>query len=126
MTFSLVHARDGNHHDQDRQVQERHKTKKKMQYYAFLLDLQKAFDKVKMDVVRRALRRLGVDKWIIRTVMETCHVVRTETGPSERFEVTVGLHQWVVLSPLLFTIVMDVVSSEARGGLSSEFCMPMT
>ena len=32
----------------------------------------------------------------------------------------VGLHQWSVLSPLLFAAVMDVVSSEARSGLPSE------
>ena len=33
---------------------------------------------------------------------------------------TVGLHQGSVLSPLLFSVVMNV-SSEARSGLSSEF-----
>ena len=38
----------------------------------------------------------------------------------ESFEVKVGLHQGSVLSPLLFTAVMDVVSSEARSGLPSE------
>ena len=32
----------------------------------------------------------------------------------------VGLHQWSVLSPLLFAAVIDVVSSEARSGLPSE------
>ena len=32
----------------------------------------------------------------------------------------VGLHQGSVLSPLLFSAVMDVVSSEARSGLPSE------
>ena len=32
----------------------------------------------------------------------------------------VGLHQRSVLSPLLFTAIMDVVSSEARSGLPSE------
>ena len=32
----------------------------------------------------------------------------------------VGLHQGSVLSPLLFSTVMDIVSSEARNGLSSE------
>ena len=32
----------------------------------------------------------------------------------------VGLHQGPVLSPLLFSAVMDVVSSEARCGLPSE------
>ena len=32
----------------------------------------------------------------------------------------VGLHQGSVLSPLLFSVVMDVVSSEERSGLPSE------
>ena len=75
--------------------------------------------------MRWALRKLGVDEWLICTVMalyaEVCTVVRTDTGPSEQFEVKVGLHQGSVLSsPLLFTVVIDVVSSEARSGLSSE------
>ena len=37
-------------------------------------------------------------------------VVRTLDGDSDSFEVKVGLHQISVLSPLLFIIVMDVVS----------------
>ena len=32
----------------------------------------------------------------------------------------IGLHQGSVLSPLLFAVIMDVVSSEARNGLPSE------
>ena len=71
-----------------------------------------------------ALRKLGVDEWLIRTVMalytEDCTVVRTDAGLSESFEVKVGLHQGAVLNPLLFAAVMDVVSSEARSGLPSE------
>ena len=35
--------------------------------------------------------------------------------------VNVGMYQWSVLSPLLFAVVMDVVHSEARGGIPSEF-----
>ena len=104
-----------------RQVQEKHQAKKKKLYYAFV-DLEKAFDRVAREVVRWALRKLGVDEWLIRTVMalytEACTIVRT--GLSESLEVKVGLHQGSVLSPLLFAAVMDVVSSEARSGLPSE------
>ena len=41
-------------------------------------------------------------------------VVRTDAGLSENFEVKVGLHQGLVLSPLLFAAVMDVVSSRGE------------
>ena len=98
------------------------------------MDLEKAFDRVprevvrwalrKLGVVRWALRKLGVDEWLIRTVMalytEACTIVRTDAGLNESFEVKVGLHQGSVLSPLLFAAVMDVASSEARSGLPSE------
>ena len=74
--------------------------------------------------MRWALRKLGVDEWLIRTVMalytKACTVVRTNAGLSESFEVKVGLHQGSVLSPLLFAAVMDVVSSDARSCLPSE------
>ena len=65
-----------------------------------------------------------MDVWLIRTVMalytEACTVVRTDAGLSKSFEVKVGLHQESVLSQLLFAVVMDVVTSEARSGLPSE------
>ena len=74
--------------------------------------------------MRWALRKLGVDEWLICPVMalytEACTIVRTDAGLSENFEVKVGLHQGSVLSPMLFAAVMDVVSSEARSGLPSE------
>ena len=94
-----------------RQVQEKHEAKKKKLYYAFV-DLEKAFDRVPREVVRWALRKLGVDEWLIRTVMalyiEVFTIVRTYAGLSESFEMKVGLHQGSLLSPL-FAAVMDVV-----------------
>ena len=94
-----------------RQVQEKHLAKKKKLYYVFV-DLEKAFDGVPREVVRWALRKLGVDELLIRTVMslytEVCTVVRTYAGLSESFEVKVGSHQGSVLSPLLFAFRVDV------------------
>ena len=42
-------------------VQEKHQAKKKKLYYAFV-DLEKAFDRVSKEVVKWALRKLGVDE----------------------------------------------------------------
>ena len=62
-----------------RLVQEKHQTKKNKLYYAFV-DLEKAFDSVPREVVRWGLRELGVDDWLIRTVIalytEACTVVK--------------------------------------------------
>ena len=106
-----------------RQVQEKHQAKKKKLYYAFV-DLEKAFDRVPREVLKWALRKLGVDEWLMRTVMalytEDCTVVRTDAGLSESFEVKVGFHQGSVQSTLLFAAVMDVVYRETRSGLPSE------
>ena len=93
------------------------------------MDLENAFDRVPTEVVRWAMRKMDVDEWHIRTVMalyiEACTIVRTDARLSESFEVKVGLHQGLVLSPLLFAAVMDVFSSKARSALSS-FCMLKT
>ena len=52
--------------------------------------------------MRWALRNLGVDEWLICTVMalytEACTVVITDVGLSESFDVKVGLHQGSVVS----------------------------
>ena len=106
-----------------RQVQEKFLAKKKDLFFAFV-DLEKAFDRVPREVVRWALRRSGVEEWLVEAVMalfeDTSTVVRTGSGNSDSFKVKVGVHQGSVLSPLLFAIVMDVVTSTARVGLPWE------
>ena len=106
-----------------RQLQEKHRAKSKQMHYAFV-DLEKAFDRVPREVTKWAMRKLGVEEWLISTVMamydgvET--VVRTADGDSESFKVKVGLHQGSVLSPLLFIMVMEVVTRDIRIGLPWE------
>ena len=43
--------------------------------------------------------------------------VRVGLGTSEEFGVRFGVHQWFVLSPLIFAIMVDVVTEHARNGL---------
>ena len=106
-----------------KQVQGKFQAKHKDLYYAFV-DLEKAFDRVPREVTRWALRKLGVEEWLVRSVMcmyeDARTVVRTSVGETEPFEVKVGLHQGSILSPLLFIIVMDVVTREIREGLPWE------
>ena len=45
--------------------------------------------------------------------------VRVGEGYSEEFEVKVGSHQGLVLSPLLFIIVLEALSCEFRSGLAA-------
>ena len=65
-----------------RQVQEKHQAKKKKKLYYDFVDLEKEFDRVPREVVRWALKKLGLNEWLIRTVMalytEICTVVRTD------------------------------------------------
>ena len=85
------------------------------------MDLEKTFDRVPREVSRWALWKAGVDKWLVKAVMAMYEgaqtVVRTTEGDSKAYNVKVGLHQGSVLSPLLFVIVMEMISRELRTGL---------
>ena len=106
-----------------RQVQERFLKKKRELWMAFV-DLEKAFDRVPREVLWWALRKLGVEEWlvvIIKSMYEAATMaVKFRSGESGQFEVRVGVHQGSVLSPLLFTVVLEALSREFREGLPWE------
>ena len=96
-----------------RQLYEKYLAANKRLYMAFV-DLEKAFDRVPWKVIWWALRKLGVEEWIVRLVQgmyanERSRVCVSE-GYSEEFEVKVGVHQGSVLSLLLFIIVLEALS----------------
>ena len=94
--------------------------KVKKLYFGFL-DLEKALDRVPREVISSAMRKLGVEEWLVSAVMSMYSgaktVVRTVYGNSKSFEVKVGMHQTSALSPLLFVIVMEAISREFRVAL---------
>ena len=106
-----------------RQLQEKYLAANKRLYMAFV-DLEKAFDRVPRKVIWWALRKLGVEEWIVRLVQgmyaNAGSRVRIGEGYSEEFEVKGGVHQGSILSPLLFIIVLEPLSREFRSGVPWE------
>ena len=66
----------------------------------------------------------GIPEALIRAVMSLYEGAKTRVRVglelSQEFEVKVGLHQGSVLSPLLFAIVVDVITESVRNSLRSE------
>ena len=102
-----------------RQLQEKHLAANKPLYMAFV-DLEKAFDRVPRDVIWWAMRKLGIDEWLVRLVQSMYKDMRSRVrvgdGYSKEFGVGVGVHQGSVLGPLLFIIVLEALSREFRAG----------
>ena len=88
------------------------------------VDLEKAFDRVSREVIRWAMRKFGVEEWLVLAFLSIYTgaktSVRTVYGNSNGFEVKVGMHQGSALSPLLFVMVMEALSREFRVALPSE------
>ena len=61
-----------------------------------------------------AIRKLGVDEWLTRTVIalytEACTLVRTDGGLNEIFQMNVGLHNGSVLNGFTSGEVVCVVT----------------
>ena len=88
-------------------------------YLAFV-DLEKAFDRVPRQVIWWAMRKLGVEEWLVRLIQSMYANVRSRVrvgdGYSDEFSVLVGVHEGSVLSPLLFIIVLEALSCQFRTG----------
>ena len=71
-----------------------------------------------------ALRKKGLPEILVKVVISLYEVSKTKVKVgsklSEEFDVVVGVHQGSVLSPLLFAIVVDVVTENARESLIKE------
>ena len=106
----------------------KHLAKNRKLYFAFV-DLEKAFDRVARKVIWWAMRKLGIEEWIVRFMQamynNTRSRVRVNNTYSDEFGVKVGVHQGSVLSPFLFVIVLEALSHEFRTGTPWELVYAM-
>ena len=100
-------------------MQEENQKKDKKLYICFV-DMEEVFDRVPRKVMEWTLRKKGLSEVMVRAVMSLFDGaktrVRVESAYSEEFEV----HQGSVLSSLLFAIVVDVITENARRGVVNE------
>ena len=97
--------------------------KNKNMYICFV-DMEKAFDRVPRKVMEWAMRKKGLSGVMVRAVMSLYDGAKTRvwvgSAYSEEFEVKVGVHQGSVLLPLLFAIIVNVITENARRGVVNE------
>ena len=96
-----------------RRLQEEYHAKGKM-LYMFLVNLEKAFDRVLNEVLKLAMRKKRIPEVLVRSVM-SLYVraktrVRVDSELSEEFEVKVGMHPGSVLSLFLFALGVHIVT----------------
>ena len=99
-------------------MQEYQKKNKKL--YTYFVDLVKTFHRVPRKV-KWAIKK-GSSEVMIRAVLSACVMVKRQrvgsgSAYSEKFEVIGGVHQGSVLWPLLFAIVANVITENARMGV---------
>ena len=85
------------------------------------VNLDKAFDQVPRKVIWWALRKLGVEEWIVWLVQGMYANARSRIRVGEGYSesLKVGVHQGSV-SPLLFIIALEALSQEFRSGIPWE------
>ena len=88
------------------------------------VDLENTFDRVPRRAMQWALRKKGLPEILMKAVMSLYEgskmKVKVGSEFSKEFDVTVGVHQGSFLSPLLFAIVVDVVTENVKEGLMKE------
>ena len=92
-------------------------------FMAFV-DLEKAYDRIPREVVFWSLRKKRVTEKLVRVIASLYRGCKTKVicaaGESVNFPIQVGLHQGSALSPFLFTVVLETVTTEVRTGLPEE------
>ena len=99
-----------------KRLTEKFRAKKKL--FFIFVDLEKAFDQVPREVIYFALGQKGVPEYLVRGVVSLykgCKTAVSVDGElSSSFSVKVSIHQRSALSPLLFIMVIYVLTENVR------------
>lgn len=80
--------------------------------------LEKAHDTILRELIRQCLRKRPVLEAYINTIKDlyrhSMTLVATNARETDEIKVEVDLHQSYALSPLLFTIIMDIISEHTE------------
>ena len=95
------------------------------------LDIEKAYDHVNWKFLLYVIKRMGFGdrwrSWIHQCISSASFAVLVNGSPTDFFPASRGLRQGDPLSPLLFLLVMEVVTrmigAASNAGLISGFCL---
>lgn len=100
-----------------RQLMEKQR-EKNLPFHGTFLDLEKAYDRIPWELIWHALRSHGVPEayvsWIKILYNNTSGVVRTPSGTSPPFPITVGVHQGSAISPFIFILCMNLITADLQ------------
>ena len=89
------------------------------------LDIEKAYDHVNWNVLFYLMERMGFGdkwgRWMKACITTVCFSVLINGSPVGFFGSSRGLHQGHPLSPLLFLLVMEVLSKLLRRTKEGDF-----
>jgi hypothetical protein len=109
---------------QKHKVMERYREQKKDLHMVFI-DLEKAYDKVSRNIMWWALQKHKVSTKYITLIKNMYNnvvtSVRTSDEDTNDFPINIGPHQWSMLSPYLFALMMNEVTRDIQGGIP--WCM---
>ena len=78
----------------------------------------KACDRVIIEILWKSLEKKDFRIVYIKVIMDVYEgaptSVRTQSGATDNFLITIGLHQGLTLSSYLFTLVLDVLTKHIQ------------
>ncbi len=93
--------------------------KKAGKVYAIFIDFERAFPSIPHSKLWAKLDRIGVSGKIIRIIRNlyemSATVIRTEHGATPKIDMTLGLLQGCLLSPLLFSLYISDIENILKG-----------